>query len=114
MSEDDVNLKVDYTRVRPDIVEFFMGLLPETQKLTMEFLTKNPPVGLDLEDLNRRIRIGNHRFLREESTEGLVSDEELLYWAEIGKSTMDAYSFANESIPEDVKCMPVDAGGVSA
>ena len=112
--EDDEKLIVDYTRVRPDIVEFFMGLLPDTQKLTMEFLTKNPPVGLDLEDLNRRIRIGNHRFLREESTEGLVSDEELLYWAEMGKYIMDAYSFANEPIPEDVKCTPVDAGGVSA
>ncbi|MGY5874828.1 MAG: alpha/beta hydrolase [Candidatus Thorarchaeota archaeon] len=114
MVEDNEKPFVDLTRVRADIVEGLMNLAPEAQKLQTEFLTKDPPVGIDLEDTSRRIIIGNHRFLRGEDTKGLISDEELLYFAKLNRYINDGYSFVNDPLPDDVICAQVDAGGVSA
>ncbi|MGY5874821.1 MAG: alpha/beta hydrolase [Candidatus Thorarchaeota archaeon] len=90
-----------------------MKIAPEAPKLRMEFLAKNPPGGIDLEDLSRRIRIGNSRARRGEDTTGLVSDEEILYYARLNRYLMERYSVMNKPIPEDVVCTQVDAGGVS-
>ncbi|MGY5853884.1 MAG: alpha/beta hydrolase [Candidatus Thorarchaeota archaeon] len=114
LGEEDEKPIVDITQVRADIVKELMSVAPEAQQLRMEFLTKNPPVGIDLEDLSRRIRIGNRRFLRGDDTEGLVTDEEILYVARMNRYLNDGYSFMNEPHPDDVSCTQVDAGGVSA
>ena len=53
--EEDEKPIVDLTQVRSDIIKELMSVAPEAQKLRMEFLTKNPPVGIDLEDVSRRI-----------------------------------------------------------
>ena len=114
LAEDNQKLIVDHTRVRPDIIEIFKKLAPESQQLQMEFITKNPPVGIDLEDISRRIRIGNQRYMQGEDTEGLVSHEEILYIVKMNRYVTDGYSAMNEPPPDDVVCIPVDAGGVSA
>ncbi len=114
MGEEDLKLIVDLSRVRADIVEQLMKWVPESEQLQREFFSKHPPVGIDVQDLMRRIRIGNRRFLRGEDTEGLVSDEELLYFAKLNRYCEDGYSFVNEPIPDDIECTEVDAGGVPA
>ena len=86
----------------------------ESQNLQKEFFTKNPPVGIDVPDLMRRIRIGNRRFLNGEDTGGLISGDEILYYAKMTRYLGDGYSFANEPIPDDVVCTKVDANGVPA
>ena len=91
-----------------------MNISPEGQKLGTEFVTKNPPIGIDLADVYRRVRIGNNRFLRGDDTKGLISDEELLYIAKLNRYVTDGYSFFNEPIPEDVVYTPADIEGISA
>ncbi len=112
MGEEDPTPIVDLSRVRADIAEQVMKWIPESQKLQGEFFSEHPPVGIDVQDLMRRIRIGNRRILRGEDTTGLVSDEELLYFAKLNRHCDNGYSFSNEPIPDDIECTGVDAGGV--